>query len=203
MKNEAYLNRAASIAHLALRFARVERVTRHEDGVRPETDTDHSIMLALVACDLAPDGLNRARIAEFCVVHDLVEAYAGDVQTLTIDAAGRSAKEERERAAFERLRAEFGRDSWIVRTLAAYEHQDEHEARYVRLMDKVLPKLTHLFNGCSAARALTDRAGFVRAHEDQHRNLTGMYGVDWWARPILGLLRDAMNASEAAWLEQK
>ena len=68
--------RATAIAQLALRFARVERVTRHEDGVRPETDTDHSIMLALVACDLAPEGLSRPRVAEFSVVHDLVEAYS-------------------------------------------------------------------------------------------------------------------------------
>ena len=65
--------RATAIAQLALRFARVERVTRHEDGVRPETDTDHSIMLALVACDLAPEGLSRPRVAEFSVVHDLVD----------------------------------------------------------------------------------------------------------------------------------
>ena len=44
-------------------------------------------------------------------------------------------------------------------TLTAYEAQIEPEARYVRLMDKVLPKLTHLFNECVAARELTTFAG--------------------------------------------
>lgn len=195
------LQRAQDIAQLALRFARVERVTRHEDGIRPETDADHVVMLALVACDLAPDGLNRGRVAEFAVVHDLVEAYAGDTQTLTIDAAGRRDKAERERAAFDRIRAEFGAGSWMVRTLAAYEGQDEYEARYVRLLDKLLPKLTHLSNGCAAARSLTNHAGFVLSHNDQHRNLTGMYGGEWWAGPFLDLLRDAMLASEAAWMD--
>lgn len=194
--------RAASIAQLALRFARVERVTRHEDGVRPETDTDHSIMLALVACDLAPEGLSRARVSEFAVVHDLVEAYSGDVQTLIIDAAGRAAKEERERAAFARIRAEFGEGSWIVETLTAYEAQAEPEARYVRLMDKVLPKLTHLFNGCVAARELTTFSGFVASHEAQHRKLAAEYGGEPWAAEILTLLQDAMTASEAAWNSQ-
>lgn len=191
--------RATAIAQLALRFARVERVTRHEDGVRPETDTDHSIMLALVACDLAPEGLSRPRVAEFSVVHDLVEAYSGDVQTLTIDAAGRIAKEDRERAAFARIRAEFGEGSWIVDTLTAYEAQIEPEARYVRLMDKVLPKLTHLFNECVAARELTTFAGFVASHEAQHRKLSAEYGGDPWAPEILALLQDAMTASEASW----
>lgn len=195
------LERASQIAALALRFARVERATRHEDGVRPETDSDHSIMLALVACDMAPAGLSKARIAEYAIVHDLVEAYSGDVQTLTINDAGRAEKEERERAAMARIRAELGYDSWIVRKLASYEAQVEREARYVRLMDKVLPKLTHLFNGCCAAAKLTDRAGFIAAHEAQHLKLSCEYGGEDWASPILDLLRDAMIAAEAAWLE--
>jgi 5'-deoxynucleotidase YfbR-like HD superfamily hydrolase len=193
------LAHATALARLALRFSRVERITRHEDGVRLETDSDHSIMLALVACNLAPAILNRARIAEFAIVHDLVETYSGDVQTLTIDAAGRSAKEERERAAFARIRDEFGADSWIVRTFESYEAQVEHEARYVRLMDKVLPKLTHLFNGCVAARELIDLPGFIASHEAQHRKLSGEYGGEAWAGPILDLLRDAMLTSENAW----
>ena len=193
------LTRAANIARLALLFSRVERVTRHEDGVRPETDADHTVMLALVACDLAPIPLDRGRILEFAVIHDLVEVYAGDVQTLTINAIGRADKEAREHAAFLRIYEEFGAESWIVRTLGDYEAQIEEEARYVRLMDKVVPKLTHLFNGCVAARALTDHAGFVASHEAQHRKLTAEYGGDWWAGPVLDLLRDAMTASEAAW----
>lgn len=195
----ARMERAASIAKLAFQYARVERVTRHEDGIRPETDSDHVVMLALVACDLAPDGLNRGRIAEFTVVHDLVEAYAGDVQTLVITTQGRRDKEVRERAAADRIRSEFGAGSWIVQTLFAYEAQVEHEARYVRCMDKVVPKLTHLFNGCIAARSLTDRAGFIASHEEQHRKLTNEYGGEWWARDVLDLLRDVMLASEAAW----
>lgn len=193
------LAKAASIAKIALKLSRVERLTRHEDGVRPETDAEHSIMLALVACDLAPAGLRRARIAEFAVVHDIVESYAGDTPTLTIDAAGMAAKGARERAAADRIRAEFGVESWIVQTLGAYDAQLEDEARYVRLMDKVLPKLTHLFNRCAAVRELLGKAEFAAAHEAQHVKLSCEYGGDWWAQPVLDLLRAAMTASEAAW----
>lgn len=193
--------RATLLARLALQFSRVERVTRHEDGERPETDSDHSIMLALVACDLAPSSLRSGRIAEFSVVHDLVEVYAGDAQTLTIDAAGRVEKAERERAAFARLRAELGETSWVIVTLAAYEAQIEPEARYVRLMDKVLPKLTHLFNRGVAAKKLTDLQGFREAHEAQHRKLVADYGDEPWALETLSLLHEAMVASELAWGE--
>lgn len=184
---------------LALQFGRVQRATRHPDGVRPETDTDHTVMLAIVACEIAPAGLSRSKIAEFAVVHDLVEAYAGDTQTLNIDAAGRVTKDARERAALARLRIEFGASSWIVFMIEEYERQASPEARYVKLLDKVLPKLTHLANGCAAARALTDRAGFIAAHEAQYRKLVGDHSFDWWAPPFLALLRSAMDASVAAW----
>ena len=36
------LDRALVLARIALAFGRVERATFHEDGVRPETDTDHT-----------------------------------------------------------------------------------------------------------------------------------------------------------------
>lgn len=194
--------RAQALATLALAFARVERVTRHEDGIRPETDADHVVMLALVACELSPAGLSQPKIAEFAIVHDLVEAYAGDTQTLHIDAAGRAAKDARERAALERLRVEFGAASWMVLTIEAYEAQVEPEARYVKLLDKVLPKLTHLTNGCAAARAITDRAGFIAAHKALYRKLVEDYRYDWWALPFLDLLRSAMEASHAAWPDE-
>ena len=36
-------------AALTLRFARVPRGTRHEDGLRAETDSDHTVMLTVLA----------------------------------------------------------------------------------------------------------------------------------------------------------
>lgn len=193
------IERAKALAQLALAFGRVERVTRHEDGVRPETDTDHTVMLAVVACDLAPPDLDAGRIAQYAIVHDLVEAITGDVQTLTIDAAGRVAKEAREAAALAQLVERFGRDSWLGATLVRYEEQADAEARYVRLVDKVLPKLTHLFNGCIAARQLTDIQGFIASHEAQRVKLLAQYGGDPRLLPALALLHEAMVASEAAW----
>lgn len=193
------LHRATSLALLCLKFARVERVTRHEDGKRPETDSDHTVMLVVIACDLCPDGLDRGKVAQFAAVHDLLEADTGDVQTLTIDAAGRTAKAEAERAAMERFRAKYGEDSWLVSCLLEYERQDTSEARYVRAMDKVLPKLTHLFNGCIAAKNLTDRMGFHRAHNAQLEKMSELYKDDFWASRVLDLLVLAMAASENAW----
>lgn len=193
------LSHALQITRLALSFARVERVTRHEDGARIETDSDHAIMLILLAAEFAPPSLSRGRIAEFAAVHDLAEAYAGDVQTLTIDAAGRAAKDQREEEARHKIGADLGSESWIVRTLAAYEAQEEIEAQWVKIMDKVTPKLTHLLNGCVAAKALTDEAGFRHSHRDQLLSLRNRFGTTEELRAALDLLEDSMTASELAW----
>ena len=190
------LSRALLLARVSLAFGRVERVTRHEDGVRPETDTDHTVMLGLVACEFAPANLDRAKVAAFALVHDLVEVYAGDAQTLVISPEARVAKKAREDAAQARLVAELGEGSWLAGLLATYEQQRDPEARFVRLLDKVLPKLTHAFNGCAAAMSLTDRMGFVDSHARQLRKLQEEYPE---FPDALALLRSAMLHSEGCW----
>lgn len=190
------LSRALTLARISLAFGRVERVTRHEDGVRPETDTDHTVMLGLVACELAPAHLDRAKVAAFALVHDLAEVYAGDTQTLTIAPEAMAAKRAREDAARARLAGELGAGSWLAEILATYERQEDPEARFVRLVDKVLPKLTHAFNGCAAAQALTDRAGFDEAHARQFQK----YREEYPEFPeTLELLRASMLHAESRW----
>lgn len=198
---QASLVRAARLAKLALQFGRVERITLHEDGLRPETDTDHTVMLALIACDFAPEGLNRGRIAEFAIVHDLVETYADDTQTLTITPGERALKHAREEAGKRRVLDEFGAESWLGRTLMAYEAQQEPEAQFVRVMDKVMPKLTHTFNACMAAKSLVDYEGFVAAHERQYAELTAMYSTPSHLDSAFTLFLNACTLAESAWTE--
>ena len=194
------LSRALMLARISLAFGRVERATRHEDGRRPETDTDHTVMLGLIACELAPSYLDRARVAVFTLVHDLPEAdpNTGDTQTLTITPEGMAAKRAREAAARARITADLGAGSWIAEMMAIYEEQREPEARFVRLVDKILPKLTHAFNGCVAAMPLTDRAGFVEAHARQLFALAEEYPE---FPEALDLLRASMLHAEGCWLQ--
>lgn len=201
LSKEPLLDRAVRLARISLAFSRVERVTLHEDGVRLETDSDHTIMLGLIACDVARGlclDLDLGLLSQFSYVHDLVEVYAGDTQTLSIDAAGRANKAAREEASKNRLREELG-SCWIVETLERYERQDCPEAHFVRVLDKVLPKLTHLLNGCAAAKKLTNEAGFKASHEAQAAELLKRY--PHVADEIHALLRASMEASEVAWGE--
>jgi putative hydrolase of HD superfamily len=91
---------------MVLTFARVNRVTLHEDGKTPESDTDHTVMVALCACSLAErlyPSLDIGKVAQFALIHDLVEVYAGDTNTFNITAKEREEKEKREHESFKRI----------------------------------------------------------------------------------------------------
>lgn len=140
-----------ALGALVLELGRVERNTYHEDGVRPETDTDHTVMLGIVACALAEKlklPLDRGQIAQFALVHDLVEAYAGDTVTikcLTKEAAAEKAA--REAAALTRIKEEFGATlPWVHETIETYESLATPEARFVKMVDKAMPAVTHALN---------------------------------------------------------
>jgi 5'-deoxynucleotidase YfbR-like HD superfamily hydrolase len=154
----ALLDAVLHLADLALRFGRIDRTAvRHPDGT-PESDSDHTVMLGWMACALAakwyPE-LDLGLVAQFALVHDAPEVYAGDTPTLRIDAAGLTAKAERERRAVDRLITEFAPElPWFPSVIILYEQQDLPEARFVRALDKVVTRMVHLLDGGQGMRAM-------------------------------------------------
>ncbi len=145
------------LASFILDFGKVNRKTCHQDGEYPESDTDHTVALGIIGASLAkkmyPD-LDIGRVTQFALVHDLVEVYAGDTPTLVLRGSGEEffrEKEGRETEAFERIKNEFGGEfSWIPETIEQYERLDTKEARFIKVLDKVLPKFTVLLNKAKA-----------------------------------------------------
>ena len=139
------------IGRLVLKFARVDRVTFHEDGVTPESDTDHTVMVAVCACVLAEkfykDKLDLGLVSQFAIVHDLVEAYADDTDTFGLSEEQKTGKNKREHEAFIQIQKEF-QDiyPWLPETIELYESLDTIEARFVKTVDKVMTKITHILN---------------------------------------------------------
>lgn len=189
------------IARLALALGRVDRVTFHPDGRTRESDTDHTVMLVWAAVELASRhaelGLDVGLVAVIASVHDMAETYADDTNTLGgLTSAERAAKREREARAIARLRAELG-PSPLVRWLDAYERQELPEARFVRYLDKVLPRLTHAISGGGAVRSMgRDAAWFRERNEEQAAELAAAYPE--FAGVLGPLLEQASRAAEAA-----
>lgn len=137
---------------LVFAFAKTDRITRHPDGVSLESDTDHTVMLGIAACAFASrfaPHLDIGKIAQFALVHDLVEVYAGDVVTShsTFTEADQKDKEEREAEALARIKREFDDElPWIGDTIESYEKLNTPEARFVKTVDKSMPKIANILN---------------------------------------------------------
>ena len=204
MQRMGQVNSLLPLADLALRLGAVNRATLYPDGVTPESDTDHTVMLQLSAVSVAVHhrelGLDAGMVALYALVHDLVEAYAGDVNTFIPDANAAKDKAQREAAALVRIEAECAAWPWIANLIRAYEAQQVSEARFVRYLDKAMPKLTHTLNHCAAIK----RMGHTRERlEEVHERQEGLLATEYPEfAPIVGAyLHDACNASEAAFTE--
>lgn len=165
------------LGKLIYAFGRIERATTHEDGIRHETDTDHTVMFGIVACafaDAVKPELDQGKIAQFAFIHDLVEAYSGDVKTIVVNHEELNSKEMRERAAYVRIKEEFGTVyPWISRTIEEYESLASPEARFVKTLDKAMPAISY---------ALTDGAGLRKLGITREQLLTSDFQQEYRLR---------------------
>jgi 5'-deoxynucleotidase YfbR-like HD superfamily hydrolase len=115
-----------------------------------ETDARHATHLAALALPYASEfypELDQAKIALYSLLHDIVEAYAGDVPSLNMSDAVMEAKERAEATAMRQVSSEFGACyPQFVRLIQDYEDLADDEARFVKTFDKLDPHFTHLNN---------------------------------------------------------
>ena len=166
------------LASLILDFGKVDRQTFHQDGLRPESDTDHTVMLGVLGAAFAArlyEDLDLGRVAQFALVHNLVEVYAGDTPTLMdVNQEFFTQKENREQEALDRIKKEFGADfAWVHETIEKYERLDTKEARFVKVFDKILPKLTVILNNAKAIndKKLATREGATKTFDLQRESI--------------------------------
>ncbi len=120
-------------------------------GERRENDAEHSWHLALMAMlleEYSAEKVNIERVLKIALVHDLVEVYAGD--TFAYDEKGYEDKEERERAAADKLFGSLqGEQSSEFRALwDEFEAAETDEAKYANAIDRIQPLiLNYLTNG--------------------------------------------------------
>src|SRR4029453_9603994 len=112
--------------------------------------------------------LDLGLIAQYALVHDLVEVYAGDTPTLhPLSGAEKARKRQREHHAYQRIAAQFDAAlPWLADRISGYEALVCPEARYVKALDKLLPKITHIVNTLATIReqGLTRQALAARYH---------------------------------------
>jgi putative hydrolase of HD superfamily len=193
-KKREFAEDIVDLGKLTLIFSRVERMTYHEDGRRAETDSDHTVMLSIVACSIAselrPD-LDVGMIAQYALLHDLVEVYAGDTPTIRITDEERVLKKQREAAALARIKLEFGNSfPWLIETMESYEALDTIEAKFVKAVDKLMPRITHLLNNGKLIKEIgMTRQEVINRFDEQKRQMSE-YSADL---PEVMELREVMS----------
>lgn len=140
---------------LAKRYADVKRATIASDGSF-ETNASHVVHLSALAIPYAAEyhpNLHLPTVALYLLLHDIVEAYAGDTPSLGLTEDARRAKDQREQAAMLRIHQEFS-DKFpeLVASCQDYESLASDEAKFVKAFDKLDPSFTHLANHCLALR---------------------------------------------------
>ncbi len=120
----------------------IYRQTLLIDKSRRETDAEHSWHIAVMAMLLAPyapKGADINRCVKMCLVHDLVEIYAGD--TFCYDEKASMDKEEREQFAAEKLFSTLPKeDGEELKTLwIEFERQETPDALFCASLDRLQP----------------------------------------------------------------
>ncbi len=132
------------------RLKTVERRAVLVDGTRRENTAEHSWHVAMMAMALAPyaaEPVDLSRVIEILLVHDIVEADAGD--TYFFDTAAAEAKLALENAAADRIFGLLpGRQGAELRELwDEYETGSTAEGRFAYACDRAHPFLLNAANG--------------------------------------------------------
>ena len=148
---------ALDTAHAAYALARVDRGLIRDDGA-PESDADHAVMVGWLACALcarwyAPERLDVGLVAQLAIAHDAIEIICGDTYAVTLDDAGRAAKQARERAALDALAA-MGLE-WLSERNSWYEDKLLPEACFVWAVDKIVTKVACIVDDCVEVKRRT------------------------------------------------
>ncbi len=126
------------------RLKQVERQTAITGGSRRENTAEHSwhlAMYALILQEWSNVDVDIAHVLALCLVHDIVEIDAGD--TFAYDTAGYADKEDREKAAAERLFGLLPEDqAQKLRSLwEEYEAQETPESQFANAVDRMQPAM--------------------------------------------------------------
>ena len=126
------------------RMTSVYRRTLLISGERPENDAEHSWHIAVMALlfkEYCVEEPSVERAIKMCVVHDLIEIYAGD--TFAYDVSGNASKADRENEAADRLFAQLPSEQGAeIRALwEEFDAMETTDAKYAACLDRIQPFL--------------------------------------------------------------
>ncbi len=127
------------LQQLVINLASIDRKHYLAGTDRRENDVEHSYMVALLSWFIIEKyslPLDHATVLKYALVHDIVEVYAGDVNSYATKAARRQ-KQKDEAASLMRLTKELDDFSALTDTIRSYEERSDDEVLFVWTVDKL------------------------------------------------------------------
>ena len=135
------MRRNQTLLDLLLELQVLDRVPRSGYALRgvaqPESISEHSFHLTFLAWALAAEepGLDRTRVMELALVHDLAEARTGDLPRTAAHYLPEGAKAAAEKSVASDMLAPLGESA--TELVAEYQARETPEARFVSVCDKL------------------------------------------------------------------
>jgi putative hydrolase of HD superfamily len=128
----------------------VRRAILLETDNRKENDSEHMYQLALTAWYLIEKDnlkLDKYKAVAMALVHDIVEAYTGDIPAYSPQ-HNHPSRVINERLAATRLKKEWPKFKTMHELIAEYETLQTPEAKFVYALDKLIPVINnYLYDG--------------------------------------------------------
>lgn len=142
-------------------------------GGESESDSHHSLSLALIAYDITkkycPE-LDADKLLRYALVHDLMEIVTGDEDTLHATPESLQQKLEREKAAWPEFLSVLSKYPVLISELEEYEKLDSPEAATIFILDKASTTWTHFWDRGSylrGPRMIQSRQDLQKWHDTQ------------------------------------
>ena len=167
------------------------------DGTRRENDAEHSwhiAVMALLFSEYAVEPVDIGRAVKMCVVHDLIEIYAGD--TFAYDPQANKDKADREAKAADKLFSQLPPEQGAeLRSLwEEFDAMQTPDSKYAACMDRLQPFLHNtLTEGHTWVQSGTNRAVVEKRMSVIKEFMPQVY--KW-------VLSNIDNAIEKGWLKQ-
>ena len=175
----------------------VLRRTMLLDKSRRENDAEHSWHIAVMALlfeEYASEPVDIGHAIKMCVVHDLIEIYAGD--TFAYDVEGNKSKAEREEKAADRLFALLPEEqgAYIRALWEEFDRMETADSKYAACLDRIQPFFHNtLTEGHTWVESgTTDRAAVEKRMSIVKKFMPSVYP---------GVEKNIDNAVEKGWLK--
>lgn len=167
------------------------------DGTRRENDAEHSwhiAVMALLFSEYAVEPVDIGRAVKMCVVHDLIEIYAGD--TFAYAPQANKDKADREAKAADKLFSQLPPEQGAeLRSLwEEFDAMETPDGKYAACMDRLQPFLHNtLTDGHTWVESGTNRASVEKRMSVVREFMPQVYE---WAQANID------NAIEKGWLKK-